>query len=928
VRPLKLRLGGFTCFREAAEVSFEELGLFAISGPTGSGKSTLLDAITYALYGETARLGSRVGASLISPGVERLSVTLEFSTGGDAIHRVTRVSERKSGSPKNETRLERLDGGAKWRQLPESEKLREADQKLSEIVGLDYPSFTRAVLLPQGAFDKFLCGNAAERNRLLVKLLGLEGIRAMQQAAGERATRARLQAEGIRERLEQEYGDARPERKRELTDELATLKTRREELETHREAASKELAGLGEVKRLLDEQTKVHKELGTLQSQAGEIAQARASASRARDAALIAPQLTALEERQAKLQALEERRAKAQKELAEALAACEKDKAALDKAEKDAERLPELGERLEILAGLRPLLRQLEDKGGNLALAKQAGGSEYSDTLWEEWQKRKGRLGDLEQARVEVNRAEKALASAKTAAEEAKRAVAGLEAELEALLEPGRSAKARAEQARAACEEAEVADRAAALRPHLHVGEPCPVCAQTVRTLPPPLESRVEALRKARDEAESAHKELQERYREAQADLKAKRERLTHRETEVERVTAELERYRARLRQEAEPFADLGNSPKEIEAALEAQRKALLAGLALSIVEKSGGLDPSEVHARLNEERKRLEQALKKAQTCHQDSEHRRDRLHDQHESLGEQLSELTDEVARARQGLEAALQRADFADAAALRGATLTAARLEALEAKIRNHENQRELAERRDVELSARLAGRTLDEEAYAALKVQEDEAERGLEQVQQRVGAVKHEFDELEERLVRAERLKAQGKTLEAVQATYSILHRDLQSNRFPDFIMARVQRELAQRASAIIREITDGRYDLTFAGGEYSVLDAWGTGELRSARTLSGGESFIASLALALALSDTLAGNRSLGALFLDEGFGTLDAETLDAVTAVLESLSESGRMVGVITHVGALTERLPARLLVSKGPDGSRLAWDG
>ena len=126
-------------------------------------------------------------------------------------------------------------------------------------------------------------------------------------------------------------------------------------------------------------------------------------------------------------------------------------------------------------------------------------------------------------------------------------------------------------------------------------------------------------------------------------------------------------------------------------------------------------------------------------------------------------------------------------------------------------------------------------------------------------------------------------------------------------------------LARRASAILQLVTDGRYDLRLEAGDYLVADAWAGGELRSARTLSGGESFVASLALALALSDTLAGSAALGALFLDEGFGTLDRVTLDAVTAVLESLTTEGRMVGVITHVPELSARLPARLVVAKGP---------
>lgn len=141
------------------------------------------------------------------------------------------------------------------------------------------------------------------------------------------------------------------------------------------------------------------------------------------------------------------------------------------------------------------------------------------------------------------------------------------------------------------------------------------------------------------------------------------------------------------------------------------------------------------------------------------------------------------------------------------------------------------------------------------------------------------------------------------------------------------MTQVQQRLARRASFILRQVTDGRFDLLLADGDYAVVDAWSDGEQRSARTLSGGESFVASLALALALSDTLAGSAALGALFLDEGFGTLDRETLDAVATVLESLTDEGRMVGVITHVPELSDRLPARLVVSKGPSGSTVAWD-
>ena len=105
----------------------------------------------------------------------------------------------------------------------------------------------------------------------------------------------------------------------------------------------------------------------------------------------------------------------------------------------------------------------------------------------------------------------------------------------------------------------------------------------------------------------------------------------------------------------------------------------------------------------------------------------------------------------------------------------------------------------------------------------------------------------------------------------------------------------------------------------------MVDLWAEATPRQVRTLSGGESFLASLALALALSEELSRGK-LEALFLDEGFGTLDPEALELVAGILESLPTRGRLVGVVTHVEPLAERFPARLRVRKHPWGSRVEW--
>src|SRR5438128_4023226 len=114
MRPLRLELKGFTAFREPAEIDFEALDVFAISGPTGSGKSSLLDAMTYALYGRVERVGDRVG-QLISQGQPRMAVTLEFEVGPDH-YRVTRSTPAKGGT---KILLQRLGADGEWKQAGE-----------------------------------------------------------------------------------------------------------------------------------------------------------------------------------------------------------------------------------------------------------------------------------------------------------------------------------------------------------------------------------------------------------------------------------------------------------------------------------------------------------------------------------------------------------------------------------------------------------------------------------------------------------------------------------------------------------------------------------------------------------------------------------------------------------------------------------------
>jgi exonuclease SbcC len=204
-------------------------------------------------------------------------------------------------------------------------------------------------------------------------------------------------------------------------------------------------------------------------------------------------------------------------------------------------------------------------------------------------------------------------------------------------------------------------------------------------------------------------------------------------------------------------------------------------------------------------------------------------------------------------------------------------------------------------------------------------------------------------------RAERLTALVRDLEAALASWSPLREELElvtglasfvegrsadnrlQMRLSAYVLAARLGQVVAAANARLALMSDRRYSLEHTGrrgagetrGGLSLLvrDDW-SGETRDPATLSGGETFVVSLALALGLADVVtqeAGGADLDTLFVDEGFGSLDADTLDDVLDILDALRDGGRVVGVVSHVAEMRDRIPTRLLVRKARTGSTLA---
>ncbi|WP_433274360.1 AAA family ATPase [Pseudonocardia xinjiangensis] len=187
---------------------------------------------------------------------------------------------------------------------------------------------------------------------------------------------------------------------------------------------------------------------------------------------------------------------------------------------------------------------------------------------------------------------------------------------------------------------------------------------------------------------------------------------------------------------------------------------------------------------------------------------------------------------------------------------------------------------------------------------------------------------------ERRAAAERIRTDREEAESAQQVAKLLGNLLRSDGFPRWLVASALDALVADASRSLAELSGGQFELTHEGGEFLVIDHADADARRPVKTLSGGETFQASLALALALSAQMSGLAAQGAarlesIFLDEGFGTLDEANLEVVASTLENLATRGdRMVGVVTHVAALAERVPVKFVVSRDQRTSSVTREG
>ncbi|MDA0566583.1 SMC family ATPase [Streptomonospora sp. S1-112] len=900
-----------------------------------------------------------------------------------------RPKKRGTGTTEEKAKVvvsELVDG--RWRGL--TNRPDEAGQIIDDLLGLSLAQFCQIVLLPQGEFARFLRADAKERRASLERIFATgvfarvedwlaDRARSLGQAAARAEEAVLRKADALAEvgsspRPEGDDLDALSPWAAELASVTAATACDTRPVVEEAVAARERARRAVEEARTLEDRRRRHAEALRRQEELAArepaCAAARAELAAAERAAAAVPLLRTEEHRatqvdKADLEAAErlalvrelagdppagaeeahdtEAAARRRAVLAEAERERRDEAARLEQLRGEADRLGTVDADLAAIdARARAARQELEE-----CRAGAAGLPEQRERVAAELEEARRHTGSREAAEAALRLARRQ----REAAEAVVRLGADLaraEAERVAAVDAAQAAVDRLLDVRRRRIEGMAAELADALGP----GRPCPVCGSAEHPAPargaadrpsPADEERAQTAADAaaaeRSRAESATASLAERLNAARADsggvdeaqARDLEERRRGELARLDAAAAEVERLTARL--------------ARTEAAVEAARarEAELAADLAALAERRAGRA---------EERERLAGLLDAARGDDSDLAARIARLIGEADLLGEAVAALdrraaaAEELATAAREARRAVAEAGFADAVEVWAAERGEEERRRLRADIRAHEDRvvAVAAVLADPEVAAAAALPEPDTAGLAAAaRHAEAAAEAALtwrdrfEQRARRLADLRADLDRLlaDSRPARRRHTTADG--LARLVAGTSADNRE--SVRLSAYVLAARLEQVVAAANDRLRTMANGRYELKHtvdkAAGDRSrsggglglrVLDAW-TGQERDPATLSGGETFVGSLALALGLGDVAAqeaGGGDIGTLFVDEGFGTLDEDTLEEVMEVLDGLRDGGRAVGVVSHVADLRTRITTRLQVIKTPTGSRL----
>ena len=874
MKPIQLVLSAFGPYVERTVIDFSALGeegLFLIAGDTGAGKTTIFDAISFALYGEASggkekRKSKSFHSDYVSDQTETY-VELTFRHRGETWW-IRRNLEYQRPAKKKKDGMEtttRQAADAQMRNEDTGEEILRMDdvnRRVRELLGLTQDQFTQTVMIAQGDFLKILTASSDDRKKLFRDLFHTNLYVDLQSRLQEKNRACADEQKALEQVILSAEGKIDPEAEFAEREILLSYCGQIQ----HTDALCALLARLIEQEKAAQEQARAQKKEAA--DQIGALIAAVTEGER------VNRDFADWESKRARLAALTAGQGEIDAQRA-ALAAArraqqlETDEALMRRTRRDmdaqraalSEAQAALEQAEKALPEAETRMKEAESRGGEIhALLAQA--KQMEDCL--------PVLGEVERLKAALDTQKR---------------------ELQRLTE----ASSRAQAAYTAAQNSYYLSQAGLLARELKAGQPCPVCGSTAHPCPAQITPET-VTRQALEQAAQRRETAEKAQSDAATRLAANRAALDEREDRLRalKIGADETRQRLAARIDAAHQA-AADRQREIDAARSAY------------------------------------QALDKRKTAAQSAV----------DAAQKQLAALEKDLRAQTEAFEQKRAAHGFEDEASYRLAKRTNADIERLDREIRNYDEQKRTLAAQTHELEDKLSGRqrtdlaALQNRRAAALdrQAKAENAEKAMVRK-----LTLHESAEREIRQANAAIQKKRGKW-QIIQELYTCCAGIAAGNpraklTFEAYVQQYYFRFVVAAANKRLTRLTDGMFTLRVmreaanrvsqSGLDLEVLDR-STGQARDVSTLSGGESFLASLALALGLSDAVqsqSGQIRMDAMFIDEGFGSLDENALRSSIDVLLELADGKRLIGIISHVQELEERIDKQIVVTKTPNGS------
>ena len=912
MRPITLTMSAFGPYADETVIDFTRLGesgLYLITGDTGSGKTMIFDAICFALF-DTASGAARDTKTFRSkyakPDVPT-KVRLVFSYGNEE-YTVERNPEYERKKTRGEgTTVEHSNATLT---LPDGRvitKVKEVNDAIKRILGIDGNQFMQIAMIAQGDFRKILLASTEERIKIFQKLFHTRNYFILQEQLKEEAGRKRKTWDEIQRSIRQYQGD--------IICGGESLFAERVEKAHAGELPEEEVAELLNDLILQDqtEKEKVDKEIETIDQKLLVIGQ-HLTEAKAQDE-------------------IRNRKAQSEKALAEAKEAQAEDAHRLEEALAKQPEIVRLTEDRAALSAAIPDYETFDElKTEQAALQKQITSlNQRRDQLREAIDK------DAETIRIEKEElqslsgceAEKVQQEARLAETETKRKAA---AELEKMIQTAEiqakdlviAQEAYLEKAGAANEarsiyehahKAYLDDQAGILAEELKEGEPCPVCGSTEHPHPAlltegaPSKDELDAYKEEAAACEKAATAASAHAGEMRASLQTQME---HIQSAQDGDFSDLTNARQTVREEKDRLAQ---AIKDIQLQLDEleQKEKRKEKLERQLPEKEDQLEQKKIEIQKTENESAG--ALAKAEACARSIADLQKKL--RFPSKAEAEEEIRN-LKKAQEDLENEFDQAQKACSEREKSiAAFTTAIQEA----------DSLLANRDEIDVEA-------EEQRRDDLSTEKAESSDLQQEIAVRLSRNQSIAEKLAEGKEALEKAKEAWTLVRSLSETANAGISGREKIMLETYVQMAYFDRIVERANLRLMVMTDGQYELKRrrepvnyqkqSGLELDVIDHH-NGSERPVTSLSGGESFQASLALALGLSDEIqsqAGGIHLDTMFVDEGFGTLDEDTLQKALRALMSLTESNRLVGIISHVNELKEKIDRQIVVTKDQSGA------